>query len=328
MYRMWITTGVLLTAATVAQAGAQEYFSETSKDFGITPRGPVLTHYFPVKNTSNATVTIGQPRVSCGCVSASVVKNQLAPGESTAVVAFMDTRRIPQANVVKQVTVYVPFLSPVLEEVNLTVRSIARDDLVLTPDTLALGTVRKGQGGKATVKVTFYSDPNWRILEATSTGIYIKPTATEVGRQGTQVTYDVVAELDPACPVGNWTADVWLKTTGAGVDKLRIPVTVNVVAPIALNPEAVRFGDVTEGATTTQKVILQGSAPFKVMEVKGTDGQIKATPASKDARPVHILNLEFTPSAAGDLTRMLEVVTDSKEQPSVSIPVSAKVAGK
>ncbi|MGL6096083.1 MAG: hypothetical protein ACRC7O_09840, partial [Fimbriiglobus sp.] len=249
-------------------------------------------------------------------------------GETTAVVAHMDTRRIPQANVVKQVTVYVPFLTPQLEEVQLVVRSIARDDLVLTPDTLAYGTVRKGQAAKATAKVTFYSDPNWRILEATSTGVYIKPTFTEVGRQGTQVTYEVVADLDPACPVGNWTADVWLKTSGAGVDKLRLPVTVNVVAPIALNPEVVRFGDVTQGGTTKQRVILQGSTPFKVVEVKGTDGQMKVTPASNDARPVHILNLEFTPTAAGDVTRNLEIVTDSKEQPSVSIPVSAKVVAK
>lgn len=328
MFRMWMTVGVMLGAAAAAQAGAQEYFSETGKDFGITPRGPVLTHYFVVRNTSKDTVTLGQPRVSCGCVSASVVKNQLAPGETTAVVAYMDTRRIPQANVIKQVTVYVPFLTPQLEEVHLTVRAIARDDLVLTPDTAALGTVRKGQGGKATVRVTFYNDPNWKVLEATSTGAYIKPTIAEVARQGAQVSYDIIANLEPNCPVGNWTADIWLKTTGAGVDKLRIPVTVNVVSPIALNPESVRFGDVKVGEASEQRLILQGNAPFKILEVKGGDDQVKATPQSQDARPVQILKLELTAKATGDLIKTLEIVTDHKEQPSVSVPFTAKVATK
>lgn len=326
MHRTWITLGVLFGAVTTAQAGAQQYFTENLKDFGTTPRGPVLVHYFMLRNTSGQPVTIGQPRVSCGCTSASVIKSQLAPGETTAVVAHMDSRRIPQANVVKQVTIYVPFLSPVLEEVQLAVRAIARDDLVMTPETLAFGTVRKGQGGKATVRVTFYSDPNWQILEATSTGVYVKPEVVAAGRQGSQVTYDVTANLDPACPVGNWTADVWLKTSGAGVDRLRVPVTVTVVAPIAVNPDAVRFGDVKIGDTSEQRVIIQGAAPFKVLEVKGADDGLKATPLSQDARPVQVLKLEYTPTVAGDLAKSLEIVTDSKEQPTVSVALTGRAA--
>ena len=59
-----ILAGVFgLLAAAAAQAGAVE-FGDTSKDFGVTPRGPVLRHYFTVKNTSNEPITLGQPRVS------------------------------------------------------------------------------------------------------------------------------------------------------------------------------------------------------------------------------------------------------------------------
>jgi hypothetical protein len=317
---------VSVGSASAAKAGASEYFSESVKDFGTTPRGPVLVHYFVVRNTSGQPVSIGQPRVSCGCTSASVIKSQLAPGETTAVVAHMDTRRISTAGVTKQVTVYVPFLSPYLEEVSLVVRTVVRDDLVLTPDTLAFGTVRKGQGGKAATKVTFYSDPNWQITEVASTGIYIKPAVTPVGKQGSQVTYEVAATLDPACPVGNWTADVWIKTTGAGVEKLRIPVTVNVVAPIAANPDALRFGDVKLGETAEKSLIVQGSEPFKVIEVKGADDAVKISAPSPDARPVHILKLELTPKEAGVVSKTLEVVTDSKDQPVVTVPLSAKVS--
>ena len=58
-------------------------------------------------------------------------------------------------------------------------------------------------------------------------------------RNGTVVTYDVTATLDPDCPAGNWTSDVYLETSNTAVAKLRILVTVNVVAPVAALPSAV-----------------------------------------------------------------------------------------
>jgi hypothetical protein len=327
MSRLLLGTVVLLGAAGPAWAGATDYFTEFTKDFGITPRGPQLVHYFTVKNSTNQTVTIGQVRVSCGCVSADMLKYQLAPGESTAVRAVMDTRRIPQANVVKAVTVYVPFLSPSLEEVALKVQAIARDDLVMTPESLAFGTVRKGQPGSASVKVTFYSDPSWEIKEVTSTGAYIKPTAKLVSREGRAVTYEIAAALDAACPVGDWTADVWLKTSNAAVEKLRIPVRVTVVAPLAANPDAVSLSDLKVGDSIEHRVVIRGNQAFKVLEVKGGDDVVKVKPASDEALPVHVLTILVSPKAAGELARTLEIVTDHKEQARLSLPFRA-VVGK
>jgi hypothetical protein len=328
MYRVtWTVMGILAVAAPASAAGAQDFFTESAKDFGTTPRGPVLVHYFQVKNTSNQTVTLGQPRVSCGCVSASVVgKSQLAPGEATAVAAQMDTRRIPQANVVKSVTVYVPvFNGQYHEEAQLRVQAIARDDLVMSPDTVAFGTVRKGQGGKATTKITFYSDPNWKVTEPTSAGAFVKASVAEASRKGNEVAYEVTAELAADCPVGNWTTDLWVKTSAPGIEKLRIPVTVSVVSPIAVNPEAVTFGEVKVGGKAEQKVILQGTQPFKVMSVKGADGDVELVEMPEGAKPVHVLKLAFSPKAMGDITRTLEITTDHKEQQKVTVQVAAKV---
>ena len=64
--RRTIITGLLFLIATAGvQAGSIDLFTETAKDFGTSPRGPVLTHYFPVKNTTAQPITLGQPRVSC-----------------------------------------------------------------------------------------------------------------------------------------------------------------------------------------------------------------------------------------------------------------------
>ena len=325
MTRLLLGAFALLAAAGPCWAGATDYFSEFVKDFGTTPRGPVLMHYFTIKNTTTQTVQIGQPRVSCGCVSTQLLKSSLAPGESTAVLAMMDTRRIPQAGVLKQVIVYVPFLSPTLEEVSLRVQTVARDDLIMTPDTLAFGTLRKGHPGAASTKITFTSDPTWEVKEISSTGAYVKPEAKLVSRDGGAVTYEVTANLDPACPVGDWTADVWLKTSNPAVEKLRIPVRVTVVAPIALSPGAVQLSDLKVGDTVEQRVILRGNQAFKVLDVKGSDGVVALKPQSQEAMPVHVLTIAVHPNAAGTLARTFEIVTDHKEQEKLSLPFSATV---
>ena len=101
----------------MALAGPADMFEEKEKDFGVSPKGTTLVHYFRFTNNTKQTVTLGQPRASCGCVTPALSKNQLAPGETAAVIAYMDTRRIPNAGVTKTVIVFVPFQTPTFEEV-------------------------------------------------------------------------------------------------------------------------------------------------------------------------------------------------------------------
>lgn len=226
-----VAATVWLTAGAALAAGPADLFADKAKDFGTTPRGPVLVHYFRFTNTTAQPLTLGTPRVSCGCVSAAVSKQVVAPGESAAVIAQMDTRRIQNAGVTKSVTVYVPFTGPTPAEVSLRVQTVTRDDLMMSPDTLAFGTLKKGAGGTAKTKVTFTSDANWKVTEATSSGGYVTVAAREESRVGSQVTYEVTATLDKDCPAGNWTAEVTLKTSNPAVATLRVPVTVTVTPP-------------------------------------------------------------------------------------------------
>lgn len=308
-----------------AAAGPGDLFTEKVKDFGVAPRGPVLVHYFRFTNTTNQTLSIGQPRVSCGCTSASMSRNTLAPGESAAVIAHMDTRRFQYANITKAVTIYVPFVGPTHEEVSLKVQAICRDDLMMSPDTLAFGNVVKGKGAKVSTKVTFTSDPKWEIKESTSTGGYVGVEHKLESRNGAMVTYEVTAILDKDCPAGNWTADINLKTSNPAVASLRVPVTVNVTAPVAASPEAVQLGTVSLGNGKQTQVTLQSGTPFKILEVKGADDQLGVKVESREAKAVHIITLSATPKLQGGFLRNVEITTDNKEQPKVVIPVAAKV---
>jgi hypothetical protein len=311
-----------------AAAGPADMFDEKEKDFGVSPKGTVLIHYFRFTNNTKNTVTLGQPRVSCGCVTPALSANTLKPGETAAVIAYMDTRRIPHAGVTKTVIVYVPFHSPTFEEVALKVTTVTRDDLLMSPDSLAFGAVTKGKGAKVSTKVTFTSDPNWEVKKASSTGAYVHPEFKLAARNGTTVTYDVTATLDKECPAGNWMSDIYLETSNAAVAKLRIPVTVNVVAPFAAKPEVVSFGDVKMGSAPEQTVTIQSATPFKILSVKGTDEQLTVKVDKDAAQAVHTLVIAANPKATGGFTRTVEIVTDNKDQPSVIVPVTAKVVGK
>jgi hypothetical protein len=321
---LWAVLGVFVFSGAAA-AGPDELFTEKVKDFGVAPRGPVLVHYFRFTNTTKDTLTLGQPRVSCGCTSASLSQNTVRPGETAAVIAHMDTRRIQYANVTKAVTVYVPFFSPTHQEVSLKVQTICRDDLMMSPDTIAFGTVTKGKGATASTRVTFTSDPNWEIKSSTSNGGYVDVEHKLESRNGSTVTYLVTAKLDKDCPVGNWTADLALTTSNSAVAKLRVPVTVIVSSPVAASPEAVQLGTVSLGNEKETRVTLQSGTPFKILDVKGADDQLGVKVESQEAKAIHVITLSAKPNLQGGFTRNVEITTDNKEQPKVVIPVAAKV---
>ena len=322
---MW---GLFLLAAVSAnaRAGAKDYFTEFEKNFGTTPRGPVLVHYFIVTNTTDKPITLGQARVSCGCTSAKVLVNALKPGESTAVFAAMDTARIPQAGLTKSVTIFVPFFGAVNEEIQLRVQTVVRDDLVLSPHALAFGDVVKGKKATATVKFTLYNHPNWEVTAPTSTGAYLKPEVKLLNRGTSEVSYEVSAALDPTCPAGNWTAEVWVKTNAPGIESLRVPVTVNVTTPISITPEKMTLANLAVGKETEHRIELKGNTAFKVLQVKGVNDIIGVKAGSEAASPLHLLTITVKPKVAGDLSTTLEIETDNKEMPLLSLPIKASVS--
>lgn len=332
MLRVLLGGMVGLVAAGTTQAGATDYFSQTVKDFGVSPKGTMLVHYFPITNKSNQPVVIGQPRVSCGCVAPTVHKFQLAPGESTVLQVNMDTNRIPVPGVPKIVTVYVPFLSPVHEEVQLRVQTVTRADLIVTPDTINLGTVAAGQEKSASTKISFFGDLNWKVTGTTSTGQFLKPSVKPAMGPGVVAgTVELTVTLDPKCPVGNWSADIFLTTATPGIEKLRVPVMVNVVpAPtttskLKVTPQTVAFGEVKLGTPAEKQVQVQGNTPFSIKGIKkGTPG-LDVSSLATGPRPTHVFKLSFNPITAGPVKGAFQILTDHKDSPSLSIPFTATV---
>lgn len=333
MLRSLLVVAAVTVSAAAVQAGAPDYFAEKDYDFGVTGVGPVLVHYFPIKNTTNQTVTLGTPRIQCGCVSVTLMKAQIAPGETTHLVAYMNTGKIPvhQINTHKSVTIAVPSLAPTQEEVTLVVKCFANPNLFWsTNDGVSFGTVTKGKGGKAAMTVSLVGNPAWEVKEVASSGAYVtaevkKVTDKDRVRPGF-VMYDITATLKGDCPKGNWMSELTVKTNAKGIESMRIPVTVNVENPIRVSPEAVDLGALPAGGTRTVDVTVTGMEKFKVLEVKGADDKVSVTPtADADSKQFHTLKVQVTADAGGKQDRKIEIVTDSKEMPTIVLPVNYTV---
>ena len=320
MFRQSMALVAILGLASIGRAGAEAYFEERVHDFGATPKGPQLVHYFRYTNSGKETLTISNVRVSCGCVTASAPVTQVKPGESSYITASMDSRRFSGP---KSVTIFVQFSSPRYEEISLQVQANGRDDFSMSPDSIAFGTIRKGSEAKASVRVTLFGDPNWDVSDAKAESNYVKPSVKLVKRNGAEVTYEISANLRNDLPVGKWFTDVWLTTNNPSLNKVRVPLTVDVNAPVTVTPGALLLGDIKVGDSIERNVLVKGDKPFKIKSVQGTDTQVEVTGAGTEAKVIHMLKIIVNPAQPGAISRDLSIVADDGEETTVPLPVRA-----
>jgi hypothetical protein len=306
-----------------AASWADSMFDELSRDFGSVPRGPTLTHAFRVTNRIGQPVRIGGVRASCGCVSVSVQQADLAPGQSTAVVAEMDTRRFTS---VKTVTIYVQFDHPQWEEVRLWVQANCRDDVTITPEALAFGQTKRGGAPTSRIDVSFLGNGNWQITEAACDSNYVQTQVQELRRDATEVRYQVAARIRPDTPVGKWYTDVWLKTNNTAIPRVRVPLTVEIESALNVSPAVANLGEVKTGAETERKVIVRGVKPFRITEVKGQDDQLTVRDSTAESKTVHVLTVKLKGMKSGELNRTLQVLTDLKDESEVEFQAIARIA--
>jgi bla regulator protein blaR1 len=108
-----------------ADFAAEKLFAGRSWDFGKVQRGATVEHRFRLTNTTNKPLHIASLRVNCGCATAKVDQEELAPREKTDVVVTLDTRRFVGS---KTAHVYVLFDRPAPDEVVLDVKANSVND--------------------------------------------------------------------------------------------------------------------------------------------------------------------------------------------------------
>jgi hypothetical protein len=324
-----------LAGPSPAASWADGLFEELSRDFGSVPRGQMVTHPFRIVNNTRHTVRIAGVRVSCtACTTAKALQTTLAPGQETAVVVQMDTRRFSNG---KSVTVYVTFDQPRFEEVRLWIQANSRDDVAVQPDGLAFGRIKRGTSPTASVTVSFLGSPfvpsshvagaNWgiRVEEVRCESNYIRPACKLIRQESGEVSYQLTATLRPDAPPGKWFTDIWLKTNSPSMPRVRVPVTLEIESALSLSPNSVALGEVKAGTETDRKVVIRGVRPFRIIGISGTDDQVSVRDSSPESQRVHVLTVTLRPTGRGDLNRTIRVHTDLKTGGDIEFNAQAQV---
>jgi hypothetical protein len=323
MFRYSLILMVGLSVVGNAAAGwADGLFDELQRDFGSVPRGPTLTHAFRITNKTTNPIHIAGVRVSCGCVSATAMQEDLAPGQSTAILANMDSRRFTGP---KSVTIFVSFDRPQWDEVHLVVQANGRDDVMLTPESMAFGQIRRGQTPNLNLNISFLNNPHCRIQDIRSESNYVIPAIKETRRDDGEVAYQLTARIRQDVPVGKWYTDIWLTTNNPSTPRVRVPLTVEVQTALSVSPPSATLGQVKAGETAERKVVVRGSKPFRIIGVRGTDAQITIQDSAPESKPVHVLTVKFKAAKPGEQSWNIHVFTDMKEDAEVEFQAKATV---
>jgi hypothetical protein len=318
-----VVVGALCLAAPLRASGwADDMFEDLSKYFGTVPHGTVLYYPFRLTNNTGRQVHISNVRVSCGCVTAWAAKNDVAPGESTVINARMDTHRFWNH---RAVTIFVNFDQPAWEETRLGVSAESRDDLLISPEELALGTVRRGSSAKVSATVTFIgSDTQITRVERGSN--YIETALSDPDRQNGDARYTVTASIRADAPAGKWFTEIWLRTNNPVMPRIRLPLTVEIEqSPLILSAAPVMLGQVRPGDEAERQITLRGPKPFKIKKVQGTDDELSVRDNSSEDKVVHILTVRLKPTRTGDIDRRVKIITDLKQDSVIEFQAKATV---
>src|SRR5262249_34156331 len=112
--------------------------------------------------------------------------------------------------------------------------------------------------------------------------------------------------------------------------KIRIPVTVNVTAPIEVTTTTGTNQSVKVGEAATREIVLKSADPFKVLGVKGSDDSVIMQTSASDTAEAkeHRLSVKVSANKPGPLARMFEITTDHKDQPKVEVEFKANAVNK
>jgi Protein of unknown function (DUF1573) len=321
-YGLALALGLAFAGTATASTWADSLFDELSRDFGAVPHGPTLTHPFRVVNRTNATVQIASVRVSCGCTTARILQSTLAPGQETAVVIEMDTRRFVGT---KSVTIYVQFSQPKFDEVRLVIQANSREDVYVLPETLAFGKIKRGVTDPTSATVTFLGNQNLQITGVSCDTNYVQLGFEQLRRSAGEVSYKLTAAMRPDAPVGKWFTDVWIQNNNPASPRIRVPLTVEIEAPLTVSPMTVGLGEVKAGKLAERKVIVRGVRPFRIVSIQGTDKELSVHDNTSESKTVHVLTVTLQPQHAGELRRTLRVLTDLPDEEAVEFSALAQV---
>lgn len=277
-----------------------------SHNFGSVPHGAVMKHRFPITNIYAVPLQIMSSRVSCGCVTVVPSVQVLQAKETAYLDVTMDARKFTGH---KSVKIYVTVGPQYVSTATLEVTAHSRADVVFNPGEVNFGVVSAGQTPTQIIEVEYAGVLDWRISGIVDHHQPVVTRLEEMYRRPGQVGYRLHVSIKPDAPAGSYNSELMLRTNDPASSLLPVQVDFTVQAPLAVVPGKVHLGAVGIGETSTRRVVVRGSKPFRILAVEGMgDGLNVEFPDSPNM--VQVVTIRWLPGQAGELRRDLRVKSD------------------
>lgn len=307
------------------QPWTADLLDHTDHDFGTVARGAKAEHAFLLQNRTAEEIHVAMVRSSCGCATVRIRdgKRSVAPGQSTAIVAAINSTAFVGA---RSATITVTLDKPAAAELQLHVKVHVRGDVAIQPGRVEFGAVAGGRAAERSIQVSSSGRYSWGIVEVKCPHPHLRCEVAETGRAWSRVSYEVRVHLDREAAPGYLRDHLTLVTNEPQQREILVPVEARILPEITVSPSALFLGVVQPGQEVNRQLVVHGKKPFRIVGMKA-DGESLAIDfqTSNTPKPLHLVPVTFRArSQPGQVMHTIHIETDL-EGGAIAVPASALV---
>jgi hypothetical protein len=239
------------------------------------------------------------------------------------VTVTLDTARVV-GRTTKVVTIYSN--DPEAPVAGVSLSGEVSTDLVLAPDPLYLGRLRRGEPTRREVLITpgrVGASYEVTAIEHPNPALHAKLEARADG-PGQRL----VIELDPGIPLGRFNEQLTLQTTSPRQPIMVLPVFGSVEGDVVVLPPQVTFGIAREGTVAERELVIRnrGASPLAVTRISVprdmVSYELNAVQEGREYRLTLRLREGLPP---GKVEGTVEIFTDNPDEEHLVVPLYAIV---
>lgn len=300
------------------------FFENPDFNFGKVYKGNKVEHVFKLENRGDDTLEIRKVKPSCGCTAAILSHNTILPGKTGEVKATFNSKSY-RGNVKK--TIAVLSNDPETPSHKLTISGEVIEEIIINPQRINFGSLRADNQTDKAVKVSIKSQsgPDFKIIKVTSSKPFVEATTTE-DQNG---EFTVVATLKNYHKIGRFSGKVLLETNSTKQPQASIVFYGVIEGDITINQKRIYCGTVLEGHEITKRLFVKiNENNIKILSTKISPDflSVNVDENYEQKNPHCLIEINLHKEAPiGKINGLLELTTNSKEQPVINIPITGEV---
>ncbi|MCC9645315.1 DUF1573 domain-containing protein [Rhodopirellula sp. JC740] len=296
-------------AGSVQADWTQTVFPVKNHNFGTVAVASKTEFRFPVVNTFTTDLHIRSVRESCGCTTAIIETETIAPGETGSILARFNT---PTFRGKKGATLTVVIDKPFYSEVLLRVDGYIRSDMVFHPGAIEMGTINQGEPKSGSTKLFYAGRSDWQVMDIRSNTPWLVPSFKQTERGAGKANYELSVEVREDAPEGFFQDELIVQTNDRSMPNVPLRVTGTVESALSIAPQSIAVGTIKPGDSVSQRLAIRGRKPFAIESIECEGWKVDFT-ASEDERMIHMVNITLTADSARGNQRVPMVIRTKGE---------------